>query len=79
VDQAGVAGAEQDRVLFGLVVADDVDDLDLEAVGVAAGEDGDGVALHAGAHVLDRHDVDRGGADGLAAGEDAAAGDQADG
>ncbi|MCY1012295.1 hypothetical protein OV079_43525 [Nannocystis pusilla] len=57
VDHPRVGGAEQDRVLTRQVVADDVDDLDLEAVGAGAGEDGDRVTLHAGAHVLDGHDV----------------------
>ena len=49
VDEARVVGLHEDDVLLGQEVVQHADDADVEALGLEALEDGEAVALHAGA------------------------------
>jgi len=53
--EAGIAAAEQHRVLLGQVVAHHVDHLDLEAIALLPEEHGDRVAPHARLDLIDGH------------------------
>jgi hypothetical protein len=53
----GSSGLDQDDVHLGQHVAEDADDLELEALGCGAAEDGQAVALHPRFHLREWKDL----------------------